>query len=224
MIRILSRRRGVISAIVPGAGKMNSRNAACARPGVYASLTLTLSRSFHYVSESQIIESFMGIYENIEALTAMAHVLEISSDIAISPENANDIFPYVIYTLHALSARRKDYRLVVAVFEWKIMDTVGFSVDIIPPKIPENTSYVFSFSSCSIRSARCQNSNREEVALLPGTYQALLFIRNASPAHMFSFDVTEDILEQLIYISRKYLCERLDKKYCKLDLLNQKPF
>ncbi|NLT12344.1 MAG: DNA repair protein RecO [Clostridiaceae bacterium] len=224
MIRILSRRNGIISAIVPGAGKMSSRNAACARPGVYASLTFSLSHSFHYVSESQVIESFMGIYESIEALTAMAHILEITSDLAINPENANDIFPYVIYSLHALSSNRRDYRLIVSVFEWKIMDVVGFSVDITPARMNSDPGYVFSFTSCSIRTGRCHTASRDELALLPGTYNALSYIRSATAEKMFSFHVTEDILDQLTYISRKYLCERLDKKYCKLDMLDQKPF
>jgi len=49
------------------------------------------------------------------------------------------------------------------------------------------------------------------------------YIYEAPYGKLFSFSVSVKILDELSKISRRYLCERLEKKYSRMELLSEGP-
>lgn len=216
IIRILSPELGVFSACVPGAGKVNSKHGFSTRPGMLSEFVMSKSKGFYYIAESDLIYSFQGIEQSIEQLTALAHILEISQDTAMDSAAVKLIYELLVYTMHALS-QNKDYRLVVSAFEWRIMDIVGFSVPI--DDNIQQSECVFSFDSCCFYPKESKQRGRT-VILCKGCIHALMHIQKSTLDQLFSFSASDTVCESLSKFTRQYLCERLDSKYCKLDLLH----
>ena len=122
IIKILTGQNGIISACVPGAKKPSSRLAPYSVPAVFADFVCTQSKGFLYVKEAEIVEGFRCLYSSIEALTVASHLFDITNDVAMDIENGIHVYPVLLTCLYRLSKRPQDYRLVAAVFEWRVMN------------------------------------------------------------------------------------------------------
>lgn len=225
LIRILTAKDGVIFACAPGAGKMGSRHGISAQPGALSDFSMNCSKGFYYVSESELVEPFRGLYEDIERLTAAAHILEITSDVCVSEDISSSVYPYVVRSLFALSEKIKPIGIIVSAFEWKIMDLSGYSADLSPCSCGQSANdnqFAFSFSKCRIFCIRpgCLRDAGDYKIIPIGALEALRYIRESNSLNYLSFTVSDAILYEIGELTRRYLCERLEKKYCKMDLLN----
>jgi DNA repair protein RecO (recombination protein O) len=224
LIRILTSDQGVLLACAPGAGKLGSRHALSAQPGTLSDFNLNFSRGFYYLSESELTEPFRGLYEDIERLTCAAHILEIASDLCVSQEISSAVYPYAVCALHALSGSKRKPTLVVSAFEWKMMDLAGYSADLSGcscGRAAADERYAFSMSGCRLYCLRpgCLSSSGDYRVVSRGTVEALRYIQSSENTRLFSFTVNEEILDEMTDLTRLYLCEHLEKKYCKMDLL-----
>jgi len=224
LIRILTAEQGVILACAPGAGKLGSRHAVSAQPGTLSDFNMSFSRGFYYLSESELVEPFRGLYEDIERLTCAAHILEITSDLCVSTDISSAVYPYTVCALHALSGSKRKPALVVSAFEWKMMDLAGYSADL--SRCPCGRSdgdenFAFSMSGCRIYCLRpgCLSAAGDYCVISRGTTEAFRYIQSSDNTRLFSFTVNDEVMAEMGDLTRRYLCEHLEKKYCKMDLL-----
>lgn len=226
IIGILTREHGVVHAIVPGAGKPSSRFAYPTQPLMLCDFVLAKSREFYYLRESEIVEPFLPVQEDIEKLTAAAHMLEITSDVCVDRESAGEIYPLLLYALTALARKEADYRLIVSIFEWKVPDLLGFTADLSGCGCGEESSlYVFSFTACRLFCTRqsCLVKAGSYLYASQGAADALRYIYASPLEKLFHFTVSVKVLDEISKISRRYLSERLEKKYSRMDLLAEGP-
>jgi len=228
MISILTQDRGVISACAPGAAKGTSPYSYSTQPMMLCDFVLSKTRDYFYLRDAEIIEAFQAVQEDIERLTASAHMLEIASDVCVDQESCREIYPLLMHALYALTKKEKDYRLIVSVFEWKVPCVLGFSSDMSMCDCGELNSReygAFSFSNCRLycRKPLCMKKAGNYQLLSPGAVDALVYIYAAPAAKLFSFTVTAKILDEMSRISRRYLSDRLEKKYTRMDLLLDQP-
>jgi len=228
MISILTQDKGVVSACASGAAKASSPFSYSTQPLMLCDFVLSKTRDYYYLRDAEIIETFQAVQEDIERLTACAHLLEISADVCIDNESCKAIYALLLYALYALTKKEKDYRLIVSVFEWKVPDLLGFSSDLSVCSCGESNSReygAFSFSHCRLycRKSTCLNKAGNYQLLSPGCVDALVYIYTAPIAKLFSFTVTSKILEEMSRITRRYLSDRLEKNYARMDLLLDQP-
>lgn len=228
ILAILTASHGLIHACAPGAGKPTSRHGPSSQPGALSDFCLTCSKDFIYLSESELIEPFRGIYEDIEKLTAASHMLEIASDAAIDTEVIRLIYPLLVHAMYYMSEGRRSVALIVSVFEWKMMNMLGYAADMGPCRckiMTDSSRSAFSFSGCRIYCTRskCLSEAGEYQLISRGSLQALQYIQTADLKKLFAFSVTDEVIKEISTLSRRYMCERLDKKYCKMDMLLSAP-
>ena len=226
IIRILTREHGIVNAIVPGADKSASRFAYSTKPLMLCDFVLAKSRDFYYLRESEIVEPFLQVQEDIEKLTASAHMLEITSDVCVDHESSGEMYPLLLYALYALAQKESDYRLIVSIFEWKVPDLLGFTADLSGCSCGEASSqYVFSFTSCRLFCMRqaCLIKAGSYLYVSQGSVDALKYIYTAPLGKLFHFSVSVKVLDEISKISRRYLCERLEKNYSRMELLANVP-
>jgi DNA repair protein RecO (recombination protein O) len=181
-----------------------------------------------YLSESELVEPFRGIYEDIEKLTAASHLLEIASDASIDAEMTRSIYPLLVHAMYYLSEGKKSVAFVISAYEWKMMDLLGYASDLSPCKcgIPStNTKNAFSFTRCKIYCTRsaCLSEACDYQIISNGGLLALQYIQASDLKKIFAFNATDEIISEISNLSRRYMCERLDKKYCKMDMLLSAP-
>jgi len=228
ILSILTKDMGVVSARASGAAKSTSPFSYSTQPMMLCDFVLSRTRDYYYLREAEVIEPFLAVQEDIERLTASAHLLEIASDICIDQESCRAIYPFLMHALYALTRKDKDYRQIVSVFEWKIPALLGFAAELgICPCGEKNAAQygAFSFSNCRLycRKSTCLNKAGSYQLLSPGCVDALVYIYTAPPDRIFSFAVSSKVLDEMSGISRRYLSERLEKKYGRMDMLLDQP-
>ena len=228
IVGILTRDHGVVSARASGAAKSSSSFAYCTQPMVLCDFVLSKSHDFYYLREAEVIEAFQPVQEDIERLTAAAHFLEIASDVCVDAESCREIYPLLLHALYALTRKDKDYRLTVSVFEWIVPEILGFSANLGECTCGESDPQMygaFSFTHCSMfcRKADCLFRAGSYQLLSQGSREALAYIYCAPVEKLFSFSVSGKVLDEIARITRRYLCERLEKKYARMDLLDAMP-
>jgi len=228
IISILTMDRGIVSARAPGAGKSANRFSYSTQPMMLCDFVLAKTRDYYYLREVEMIEAFQAVQEDIEKLTASAHLLEIASDVCVDTESSRTVYPLLLHALYALCRKDKNYRLIVSVFEWKIPDLLGFSADmgVCSCGEPNTLQYgAFSYSHCRLfcRKSTCLEKAGSYQLLSPGCIEALVYACTAPLEKIFAFNVTPKILDEMTRVSRKYLCERLEKCYSRMDLLLDMP-
>jgi len=228
MISILTQDNGVVSACASGAAKASSPFSYSTQPMMLCDFVLSKTRDYYYLRDAEITETFQAVQEDIERLTASAHLLEITADVCIDNESCRAIYPLLLYALYALTKKEKDYRLIVSVFEWKVPDLLGFCSDLSVCSCGESNSSeygAFSFTHCRLycRKSTCLKKAGKYQLLSPGCVDALVYIYTTPIAKLFSFTVTPKILEEMSRITRRYLSDRLEKNYVRMDLLLDQP-
>jgi len=228
IITILTPQHGLLSATVPGARKHSSRLASMATPPIVADMVLSDSKGFYYLKEGEAVESFRGLYDSFEALTCASHILEVVKDTAVDPDSSQLLYPLLLYVLYDLSKHPKKYRQIVAAFEWRVMDALGFAFDLNEcdcGKPDEMPTRAFSFTRCRLYCANigCVAKAKEYRFISIGCVEALRYIREAPLERLSAFRAEKYVLDDLCAVTHQYLCERLEKNYDKLSLLDTLP-
>ena len=214
--------------MVPGAKKHSSRLASLATPPLLADMVLSESKSFYYLKEGETVESFRGLYDSFEGLTSASHILEVVKDTAIDPESSQSLYPLLLYVLYDLSKHPEKYRQIVAAFEWRVMDALGFAFDLNEcdcGKPDEMPTRAFSFSKCRLycSNIRCVEKAKDYQFVSLGCVEALRYIREAPLERLSAFRAEKYVLDDLCSVTHRYLCERLEKNYDKMAILDTLP-
>ena len=222
-VRILTKSHGILYCYAPGAAKPGNRFMGGTQPGVFSEFSLTQSKAGWYVKEVEIIEPFRGMLSSFDGLTAAAHLMEIAADAGVDAKTAGEILSIVLLAFYAMNRHPDECRRIVSAAEWRLTDVLGYPANFMSVEewgTAEKTFATFSFSTCQLY---LSNKGRAEGAtsrnLSMGTVRALDYVRRAPLREMFSFEVAPDVLEEMAYLTHRYLCERLDKAYNKMDLL-----
>ncbi len=228
IISILTQDRGVVSARAPAAAKSSSPFSYSTQALMLCDFVLAKSHDYYYLRDAEIVEPFTAVQEDIERLTASAHLLEITSDVCVDNESCRAVYPLLLHALYALTKKDKDYRLIVSVFEWKIPDLLGFSSNMGICACGEKNSQqygAFSYTKCRLycRKASCLKDAGRYQLISSGCIDALVYIYEAPLAKLFSFSVSPKILDEMSRVSRRYLSDRLEKNYTRMDLLLDQP-
>ena len=222
IVRLLTREHGMITCTASGAAKSGSRFSFGTQPGILSDYVLNKSRDFWYVKELEVVESFRVVQEDLYYLTAAAHLLEIARDACVDMQTSGEILVLLLHAFQAMNAKRKNYRLVVCAAEWRMMNILGFPADFSAWEDDGGGSSVavFSYASCRLLGkGRGDSDGASSQSLSRSAVEALLYIRGASLESLFSFEVNPDVLNEISCLSRRYLCDRLERRYDKMDML-----
>ena len=223
ILGLLTKEHGVIRCVAVGAAKHGHQFFYGTQPGFLTDFVLRRSKNYWYVKEIEIIESFRKIQEDPCYLTAAAHILEIAGDVCVDIETSSQVILLLLHTFYAMHDKNKEYKLVVCAFEWRILSILGLSADL-QAYTEENRSLytcgLFSFSSCKLIYTNRIHAVENTILLSNGAIEALSYIQNISIDRLFSFTLQADVLDELEKVTHRYLCERLEKKYDKMNLLS----
>lgn len=228
IVTMLSHKHGLLKVMVPGAKKHSSRLAPLATPPLLGDFVLSESKGFYYLKEGDAVESFKGLYSSFEALTAASHILEVVQDTVVDTESAQVIYPLLLYVLYDLSTHAEKYRQIVAAFEWRLMDALGFGFDLHDcdcGKSNEMPTYAFSFTKCRLfcSNVACVAKAQDYRFVSSGCVEALRYIRDAKLERLSAFHAADYVLDDLSAVTHRYLCERLEKNYDKMSIIDSLP-
>lgn len=189
---LLTRERGKIAAFAKGARKQGSRLLAATNPFCFGEFKLYEGRSSYSISEASISNYFEGLREDFEGACLGIYFLEVMDYYTRENNDEKNMLKLLYQTLRALQHQGLDNRLVRYIFEIKAIVLNGEY-----PGLPDGKKYQES------------------------TVYAISFIVNTSIGKLYTFTVTEGVLEELREIADNYRLRFIDRKFKSLEILNE---
>lgn len=221
-ITLLTKERGKISAFAKGARRPNSQIMAASNPFSFGQFEAYEGRSSYTVVRTEISNYFRELTADLDGAYYGFYFLEIAD--YYSRENAEEIhmLKLLYQSLRALENEHLNNRLVRRVFELKAM--------VINGEYPN----VFSCMKCGkkenltgfhVRSGgtlcRDCGKNVADFSIDESTLYTLQYIITSSIEKLYTFTVSEAVLENLEKIMREYMQVYIDRTFHSLQILEE---
>lgn len=224
IVTIFSRNKGRISALAKGARRPRSKLVAGTQFLSYGDYVLFSGRDIYSINSCEVVEPFYEIRNDIIRLTYAVHFIDIVTDVIQENQPASKVLQLLLNSLYMLSKTEREPELIARIFELRFLSIIGYapfvSACIICGKVDFN-AISFSFRKCGFICSNdiCKTDDSFAHELSPGAAKAINYIVHCGADELFSFRLSEQVREELGKITKRYLRERLEKDYNKLDFL-----
>lgn len=222
VVTIFTRHYGKISGYAKGVRRTKSKLGAGTQYLCYSDLVLFKGRDMYTVSSSDVVEPFYEIRNDIVKLTYSAHIVDIIGDVVQENQPATKILQLLLNTLYVLTKTERSPELITRIFELRLLSLLGYAPYVrgcLSCGGDDIGSMLFSFKKCGFVCSSCKIHDNFAQEMSPATAKAIQYIIHAPLKDLFCFDLSPQILQELSRISKRYLRERLEKDYTKLDFL-----
>lgn len=224
IVTIFTRNRGRVSALAKGGKRPKSQISAGSQVLCYGEYILYSGKELYSINSCEVLEPFYEIRNDMEKLTYAAHFIDIVMEIIQENQPAPKLLQLLLNSLHMLTKTTKQPELISRIFELRSMSIAGYAPFIhqcMNCGLEQEKLYSFSFSKCGFLCDR-ENCNSEDpfsVLLTPSASKAMQHIVYARMDELFGFGLSAEVLEELGRITKRYLRERLERDFTKLDFL-----
>lgn len=224
IIDILTRENGLVTASARGARRTRSPMLAGTQEFALCDFGLFSNRGRLTVNSVELVESFISLQSDLTLLVSAAHLSEVFLDCLRHDPEQPQLYTLWAYTMNALLSKQKDPLLVAHVCGLRLMKMVGYEPRLDACVVCGETAlpFWFSYSDCGMVCARHLTEARSISALnVTGGLLALLRHIMAAPVErLYAFAVDEPVAAAFMNMSRRFVEERMEKSYTRLDLLN----
>ncbi len=219
---ILTKERGKITAFAKGARRQNSCLMAAANPFVFGEFELYEGRSSYTISKASIQNYFFELVNNFEGAYYGFYFMEFAD--YYTRENSDEIMmlKLLYQSLRALAKDNLSNELIRCIFELKAVTINGEYPQVfqcICCEKEENISY-FSAKHGGILCGECVKPDHQAVRISNSTVYAMQFIISSPIEKLFTFKVSDQVLDELKIILKKYLKVYIDKQFKSLPILD----
>lgn len=225
IVTIFSKNFGKITGTAKNARRPKSNLVAGTQFLCYSDFVLYKGKEMYSINSCDIIEPFYEIRNDIIRLTYAAHIIDIILDIIQENQPASKVLQLLLNTMHMLCKSDKNPELLVRIFELRLMSILGYAPNVKGcmecGSEEMSGGLAFSFSKCGVLCSACKIKDKLAMDISAGTYRTMNHIIYSSPQELFSFNVSDTVLNELGRINRRFLKDRLERDYTKLEFLRE---
>ncbi len=220
---ILTRNRGIIRAFAKGARGTKSRLHSGASLFAFCSFGVYEKNDVFYINEAEVKEIFFELRTSVEKLTLAQYFCEVL--LKTLPENvvSAEYLRLLLNCLHFLCKDSKPSLLIKAVFELRIAALAGYMPSLVAcdncGEFETNEMY-FNCENGLLFCLSCGKNTDAPLFPLP-VITAMRHIVFSSFGKIFSFSLSDELLEKLNFITQKYLENCFQQKFKLLDYYNE---
>lgn len=206
---------GKIGCAAKGARKPKSLLMAGTQFLCFGEYMMYQGTSSYHINSCDTIELFYPIRTDLDKLKYAAHVTKIINDVTDENQNTYRILQLFLNTLYMISETDKDLDFILSVFKLRLLCLLGFTPQIkacTNCKIGENMTH-FSIRDNGFKCEACSKVDKGALQLSDSTKTAIQYIVLADPKKIFSFQISEENLQELNLVSNLYFNEKLEKEY-----------
>lgn len=198
-IVLLTKERGKITAFAKGARRQNSSLLAASNAFAFGTFYLYEGRNSYTVRQAEIQNYFSEFRTDLEAAWYGMYFLEIADYFTRENNDEKEMLKLLYQTMRALISPKLDNRLVRYIFEWKAMVLNGEYPDIFQCSVCGKNvkSAFFDSDRFVIRCDECAEKSRKEERLSQSALYALQYIASSSVERLYTFQVTEQVLQEM---------------------------
>lgn len=224
IVTIFSGNRGKISALAKGARRPRSKLVAGTQFLSYSDYVLFSGREMYSINSCEVVEPFYEIRNDMIRLTYAVHFIDIVTDVIQENQPAQRVLQLLLNSLHMLSKTVKEPELIARIFELRFLSIMGYAPFVRGCIICGREDFAvtsFSFRKCGFicNDEVCTTNDSFAMELSPGAAKAIQYIVHSKADELFSFNLSSQVLEELGRVTKRYMRERLEKDYNKLDFL-----
>lgn len=235
LLTVLTERYGKLFVIAKGAKSIKNRNMCCTHIFSYASFGIRRKGNYYYLVDSDLIENFFNVRNDILKLTLASYVCDVVNHVAQEGVCEDDILRLALNTIYAISKDKYELEAIRAAFQLRIVSEIGMSPD------------VYACSKCGCENAssgyldlidgvivcdECRKNNyfsmeenpfterglQKPIALFNNSIlDAIKYIINSDIKRFLSFSLEGDEWKLLYDLSEKFLLNQLERSFYSLE-------
>lgn len=206
---------GKIGCAAKGARRPKSLLMAGTQLLCFGEYMLYQGASSYHINSCETIEVFYPIRIDLEKLNYASHITKIINDVTDENQNTYKILQLFLNTLYMISETDKNLDFIVSVFKLRLLCYLGFTPQVRECsncKAKEELRY-FSLKGNGLKCSHCGKVDKGALAISEATKTAIQYIVLADAKKLFSFQISEENLQELNLVSKLYFNEKLEKEY-----------
>lgn len=221
-ITILTKERGKITAFARGARRPSSSLLAASNPFTFGEFELYEGKSSYTLSKASIKNYFRDIVMDFDAAYLGFYFLEFADYYCQENNDEKEMLKLLYQSLRALESPKYDHRLVRAIFELKAITINGEGPTVFSCIHCRKKEELLFFSVT--RGGMFCNSCKglaQGVDIMDATRYTLQYIVASSIEKLYSFAVSQEVLEELCRIVKEYMERYVRHKFKSLETMEE---
>lgn len=223
LVWVLTRRNGLLRAFVRGAKGFNNKKNSATGMLCYSKISVYKAKDSYIIDEAEPIETFFGLRNNLDKISLAQYFSELLLTLCQENENCEEYLRLALNSLYFLANDKMKIDQVKAITELRIMCIAGYMPNLIACYRCgeyETEKMFFDVESGLIYCENCVNSG-VCLELSKGIVRAMRHIAFSEFDKIYSFKMDDEGLENLSYITEKYLLSKLQRNFKTLDFYNR---
>lgn len=220
LVTILTREKGIIKGFVNGGRNPKNKNVSATGLLCYSEFSIEKTKKDVYViKEATAKQVFFSLRENIVSLSLAQYFAELTYELAPREENSAEFLSLLLNAVYLVTECKKDFSLIKAVTELRMLCLAGYMPSIVSCKNCgqyESENMYFDLYTGELFCEECNLRNSLEKLSL-SVVSAMRFISFSDPGKIFSFSLPKDDLDNLSWITERYLKNITNRKYKTLE-------
>ncbi len=218
---ILTKEQGKISAFARGARRPNSPLVGAVNPFSFGEFTMYEGRSSYTIQSANITNYFAELREDIVGAYYGFYFLEVADYYAKESNDEREMLKLLYQTMRALLNPHIPNRLIRYIFELKTLTVNGQAPQVFQCVTcgDETRPMVFSVAKGGLVCSECRQGVIDGITLDESTLYSMQYIESSSIAKLYTFNVTEKVLDELGRIMGKLMAAYTDKRFKSLEIL-----
>ena len=235
LLTILTEKYGKLFVIAKGVKSLKNRNMCCSHIFSYASFDVRRKGNYYYLVDSDLIENFFSVRNDILKLSLASYFCDVINHIAQESVCEDELLRLALNSIYAISTDKYDLEHVRCAFQIRVVSEIGMSPDIYGCSICGNNANLSGYLDLIdgvVVCDSCKNKNdcnvednpfserglAKPIALVnSNVIDAISFIVNADIKKFLSFCLNGSDVKLLYDLSEKFLFNQLERGFYTLD-------
>lgn len=218
---ILTKEQGKISAFARGARRPNSPLVGAVNPFSFGEFTMYEGRSSHTIQSVKITNYFSELREDMIGAYYGFYFLEFANYYTKEQNDEREMLKLLYQTMKALTSPHIPNLLIRRIFELKALCINGEGPQVFQCVRCQKREgqMVFSAREGGIICQDCREKISDGIPLDNSTLYTMQYIESSTIEKLYTFTVSEAVLETLSRILERYCLLYVDKRFKSLEIL-----
>ncbi|MBE5942872.1 MAG: DNA repair protein RecO [Lachnospiraceae bacterium] len=218
-IVILTKERGKITAFAKGARRPNSPLLGISEPFNYGKFVLIEGYDAYRLTGGEVKEYFLELKNDIEGICYATYFCDILEYLSVEGVGDINVLNLLYLSFKALIKKEISNTLVRRVFEVKVLVYDGEAMETFAcVKCGSKDAVAFSLRYNGLVCNACKVTDSRQ--LMDSTIYTLQYIVCTSLDKLFSFQVKNEVQEELDEVVEAYFSKHVPKKFNSLEILS----
>ena len=220
---ILTKERGKIAAFARGARKVSSPLGGAVMPFSFGEFTVYEGRTSYTMVSASISNYFAELRNDVEGAYYGFYFMDIANYYAREANDETRLLKLLYQTFRALIKPSIPNRLIRCIYELKVISINGEGPQIFGCMVcgDKERPLTFSVKRGGLLCSECDKGVYDGIKLHPSTLYAMQYIVGTPVEKLYTFNVKEEVLEELEFVTGKYMNTYVDKNFKSLEILEQ---